>query len=301
MSDDQRAWRAISLVLGGVFVVLLAIAGLSLLPSGSAGPSTPASFPPSAGDFPSESLSPPPSGSTAPSLSPSPASPGASAGPSGSPTASPSASPTPGTATITFEDLGLDATNDQTGLTRTITFRTSGAATVKAVLSTTTGPGKTVMCLGVGSGTPTCRTWTAGTLTGTSSGANLPWTLTLRGNTTTTPVVRLALTFTSSAPSVQLVGGRFDGPGTPARNGLTVDVVPTAAGAARVQADWGGASLGYTLRANDPAGAGSATFDGSGSAVDQSIPVTPDGAWRIALANATDTGPTPLDVTLDWP
>src|ERR1035437_10360749 len=109
---DDRIWKILSILLGVVCAQLIGIAGALLLLEHRAGSSTPSSAPQS-GDIGGIST------------------PGDTALPSGGvlqstgPSTAPAPTPPPGNpspATITFNNLALDAANDTNGFARTFTF-----------------------------------------------------------------------------------------------------------------------------------------------------------------------------------
>ena len=252
-----------------------------------------------------------PSGSGAPSGSP--VASGASAVPSGSPGGSPSASPSPSAtpkpavpvARITYSGLRLDATTGVDPVIRTFTFKTDGPVTVTAKLTGRTAGAKTKMCIQVSTGTPFCRSWVSGSLTGTTTSAKTTaFTVTLIGVAAATPTVDLALVFRAKAPSVTLANAHFDGTAAdPGLNGITAKVTVRVAGNLSITAAWGSNPFDYTYGLIDlthPSAGGS--FTGNGVGLERSDPVAAGDAYAVSLANSgTGSGVTPLTVTIKWP
>jgi hypothetical protein len=294
----EERWRSVAIALAAALVVLVAIAVATSLPGGpsSGQPSGSAglglgSGSPGASDA---SLEPSEAGSEEPSAS-------ASSGPSTSPTPQPSAP----FAQITFTDFGLDAKSDPDGKARTFTFKTDGPGKVTAKLTTRSPQGTTRFCLKVGGGTPLCRNWTAGTLTGTTtSKTQTTFQVTLVGVGIATPSVDLALTFRAVDPSVALTNGRFDGTASQADgyNGISGTVNVRSGGTISIKADWGSTPFDYTYTLVDlttPASGG--TFSDNGTGVERTDPATPTHKYGFSLRNdETGSGRTPLTVTLAW-
>ena len=293
----EERWRSVAIALGAVLVVLVVIVVATSLPggrpagraqrrraaarsrsgSGSPGASSEASIEPSAAE------------SEVPSAS-------ASTGPSASPTIPPSA----GLAQITFTDFRLDAKSDPDGKARTFTFKTDGPGKVTAKLTTRSPQGTTRFCLKVGSGTPLCRNWTTGTLTGTTtSKTKTTFQVTLIGVGIATPSVDLALTFRAKDPSVALTNGRFDGTASDAAgyNGISGKAKIRSGGTFSINAKWGGKPFDYTytlvdLTATSPGG----TFSDNGTGVERTDPAAPTHQLGFSLSNdETGVGPDAAD------
>ncbi|MEO8228997.1 MAG: hypothetical protein ABI628_04445 [Chloroflexota bacterium] len=292
----EERWRSVAIALAAALAVLVAIAVVTSLPSGpSTGqPSGSAGLGLGSGSpGASESLEPTEAGSEEPSAS-------ASTGPSTSPTPQPSAA----FALIAFTDFGLDARSDPDGKARTFTFKTDGPGKVTAKLTTRSPQGTTRFCLKVGTGTPLCRDWKAGTLTGTTtSKTKTTFQVTLIGVGVATPSVDLALTFRAVDPSVALTNGRFDGTASQADgyNGISGTVNVRAGGSISIKADWG-TPYDYTYSVVDlttPASGG--TFSDNGTGVERTDPATPTHKYGFSLRNdEAGSGRTPLTVTLAW-
>ena len=213
----EQRWRSVAIVLTVVLVGLVGLIFFTDLPRGSTSASNPPSFAlgsPSASALSSKSpgASVEPSGSVEPSAS-------ASTGPSASPTNQPTAAQN----RITFTGVKLDARSNSNGKARTFTFRTDGPGSVTAKLIAKSSGGTTRFCLKVGAnGTPVCRIWAAGTLTGlTSAKGKTTFSVTAIGQGSATPTVDVQLTFRALAPSVTVTNARFDGTDSTPTTGST--------------------------------------------------------------------------------
>jgi hypothetical protein len=265
--------------------------GSSSLPTPS--PLASASVTPSGGPSSSLGVSPSPVVSASPPASAS-SSPGASAG----------ASPLPAPlATLTFVDLALDATTDTSGADRIVTFRSDGAGSIAARLTSAAGQGTTHMCLRVGAKDLGCNDIASGTFTGRTTQAHTTWQVTMRGTGAAVPVVNLTVTFQALAPSVKIEHARFDGTDLAALNGIQARFAVRAAGDAHLVGSWGGHPFIYEVDlVDETSGTGNATFANQGPStnVDQSFPVTP-GEWRIVLKNSeAGFGITDLTANIGW-
>ncbi|MEA2537315.1 MAG: hypothetical protein QOF11_1549 [Chloroflexota bacterium] len=294
----EERWRSVAIALGAVLVVLVLVAVATSRPSGPAasptGSGSPAGGSGSPGTSSEASTEPSAPGSEAPSGS-------ASTEPSGSPTIPPSA----GLAQITFTDFRLDATSDPDGQPRTFTFKTDGPGKVTAKLTTRSPQGTARFCLKVGNGSPFCRNWTTGTLTGTTNAKNrTTFQVTLIGVGIATPSVDLALTFRAKDPSVTLTNGRFDGTGSDAEgyNGMSGKVKIRSGGTFSIKADWGDTPFNYTytlvdLTAPSPGG----TFTGNGTGIERTDPAAPTHQFGFSLTNdESGVGRMPLTMTVAW-
>jgi hypothetical protein len=284
--------------------VLVGLVGLIVftdLPGGSPGATTRPSLglgSPSAsasGELPSGSpgTSSEPSASVEPSAS-------ASTGPSASPTNQPTAAQN----RITFTGVKLDARSDPAGKARTFTFRTDGPGSVSAKLVAKSPQGTTRFCLKVGAtGTPLCRIWAAGTLTGlTSAKGKTTFSVTAIGQGIATPTVDVQLTFRALAPSVTVTNARFDGTDSSDYNGLNGQLKVKAAGSISVKASWGGHPFDYTyslVDLTDPTGGG--VFNGNGVGLERTDTATTDHQMAFSLVNSdSGFGITPLTMTISW-
>ncbi len=297
----EQRWRSVAIVLAVVLVGLVGLIFFTDLPGGSPSPTNQPSFglgSPSAsagGELPSGS----PGSSVAPSASVVPSA-SASTGPSASPTNQPTAAQN----RITFTGVKLDARSDSNGKARTFTFRTDGPGSVTAKLIAKSSGGTTRFCLKVGAnGTPVCRIWAAGTLTGlTSAKGKTTFSVTAIGQGSATPTVDVQLTFRALAPSVTVTNARFDGTDSSAYNGLNGQLKVKAGGSIAVKATWGGHPFDYTyslVDLTDPTGGG--VFSGNGVGLERTDTETPDHQLAFSLVNSdAGFGITPLTMTVTW-
>jgi hypothetical protein len=300
----DRTLRNVVAVLAGLLVLVVAVTLLIMVGRNGSGSDSP-SGPPVAVASPSLDATVTPTDSAPPSAAPTLE---ASVAPSTEPSPSAAPSGSPGAlalATLTFVGLKLDATADPGGEARVVTFRSDGAGTVTATLGTNS-PGKTHMCLLVGTKQIGCKDITSGTFTGKTSQAHANWTVTLEGAAADAPTVDLTVTFQALAPKVAIAHARFDGTASPETNGIQARFTARAAGEVRLVADWGGHPFLYKIDLVDESGGQVSTSQGAVSQeastnADQAMPVTP-GNWRLALQNAeAGFGTTDLTATISWP
>jgi hypothetical protein len=300
MTSQQR------LLVGAVLVVVLiggGVLAMGILGGGGGAPATPS---PAASARPSATLpvTAPPTVSPSATVEPSAS---ASAEPSSS--VAPSATPTPTSApgkpaTIVLSGLKLDAKDDPNGKDRSIGLHTDGTGDVTATVSALTPQGNAVMCLGVGGGSPDCKTTGSGELSATAPAGGGDFVLTLRGEGTETPVVDVTVTFPATDPAVLISGARFDGTGYPETNGITAIVTPRSKGDVTFAADWGGHPFLYAVDLHEQGGPGSQVLADQGPAtrMTTTLPVTAPNPWKLVLRNTEQGfGPTDLDATIAWP
>ena len=143
----DRTLRTVVAGLTGLLVVVIAVT-LLIVVGRDGSPGASPSAPPIALGSPSEPPAATPTESTSPSEIPEPsATPVSEASPGATASGSPGATTL---ATLTYVGLKLDATADPGGEARIVTFRSDGAGTVTAKLSSTSPQGTTHMCLLVG-------------------------------------------------------------------------------------------------------------------------------------------------------
>ncbi len=299
---DQTLRRVIG-VMATLLVVVVAAGAFLVLSRGGSGR---AGASPSGSSAAAASASGGPSASAGRTLTPT-ATPTSSeaATPAASAGASPSASPLPAPlATLTFLSLKLDPTGTPGAQQRIISFSSDGAGTVSAKLASHTPPGKTHMCLKVGSKVIGCNDITSGTFTGKTSQAHANWQVTLQGAGAAAPVVDLTVTFQSLAPSVKIEHARFDGTAFPETNGIQARFTARDTGSVHLVADWGGHPFTYEIDLFDEtSGTGDVSMPNQGPSTntDQTLPVVP-GDWRLVLQNVEDGfGTTDLTATIGWP
>lgn len=288
---DRNLRIAISVMVVLIVVVLLATAMVM-------GGRQTASASPTPG-APTDSGSIPPDASEGPDSSGEPtASPDASASPS--PTPPPPSAPL---ATATVVNIRLDATDDADGSDRVVTFKSEGPGTIEVNLTSSSGQGSTHMCLLRGKNEVGCKDLASGTFTGQTSKETANWHVRLRGVGSATPIVKLKVTFQTTAPSVKIANARFDGTDYPETNGIEVRFKVRASGDARLAASWGD-DFTYDIDLVDQTnGSGDVTVTDQGPAngVDQGWPVEA-GVWRIILRNSEPgSGPVSLTATVSWP
>jgi hypothetical protein len=302
MTNGQRL-AAVGLflvaVVAGVLVASFAVGALG----GSTSP-TPTTAPPSTAsvlESPSASLAAPspsssPSAGTSPSESP-------AASPTPAVTLTPTASPAQ-PATITFTELKLDATDNPDGLDRVITFQAQGPGAINVSLTAVSPRGQAIVCLKSASASLGCTTTADGTLSAQAGRALGSYTLTLRGDGITEPVVDVTLAFPTSQPSVRIKNARFDGTEFPDTNGIDVTVTPRVTGQLGLRASWGGHPFLYEIDLIEQGGTGGGTLADQGPAtrVTTAFDVAPPNPWRLVLQNTeTGMGPTGLTATISWP
>jgi hypothetical protein len=203
---NDITWRNLSAILGAACLVLIVAAG-ALLMTGGTGSASPTLSPPVGGESASASLST----DTVPTP--------IVIGPSGSPTVMPSITPVPKApiASITFNNLLLDASTDTLGHPRTFTFITDGVGPV-GISITKSSPAKTTtrICASLDGSKPTCYTGTKVTFKGAyTDTAHSVWVVTLVGNQNATPTVDIAFSWPTNNASITLTHGRFQGSSSP--------------------------------------------------------------------------------------
>ena len=244
---DDRIWKNISIVLGVVCALLIGVAG-ALMIVGHKDGSSPDTSGPSASEV-----------AGGPSASP------AAPGPSGSLEASPAtAGPTPtqgpvSPATITFNDLGLDALTDTTGSARTFQFVSDGAGSVTFAVTKISAGGTAKLCIKVDTGSFTCLIGGAGKLPNFPKGKSDPghntWTATVVGYGSSKPTVDVSFTWPTASPKITMSHGRFQGSSTSgvseSLNGFTATFKPRANGSVNVQATWTGVTADASMALQD--------------------------------------------------
>lgn len=231
---DNDRWRNVSIVLGLTCVVLIIAAGL-LIFSGKGGPaSTPTSLPSVTSG---SSLESPTAG-----LSSSPSGPIASATQAATPTPVPTSSAP--TATITFNDMMLDASGSSGATARTFTFTSDGYGPVGIQVTRSSPAGKTIkICAKVDGSALSCKTGlNPGFPKASADTPHSVWTVTLIGNGADTPTVDMRLSWPTATPKIQFSHGRLQGsktPGVPdALNGFSATFQARAGGGLTIQAAW---------------------------------------------------------------
>jgi hypothetical protein len=297
----DRTLRTVVAGLTGLLVLVIAVTLLLVVGRNGSATASP-SAPPVALGSPSEGATVTPTESAPPSATPEET---ATSATEASPSVAASGSPGVTTlATLTFIGLKLDATADPGGEARVVTFRSDGAGTVTAKLSSSSPQGKSHMCFLVGTKEIGCKDWASGTFTGKTSQAHANWTVTLQGSAAETPTVDLTVTFQAVAPSVKIQHARFDGTASPDSNGIQARFSARGSGEARLVADWGGHPFLYEIDLFDESGgSGNVTLSNQGPSTntDEALAVTA-GNWRLVLQNIeAGFGTTDLTATISWP
>lgn len=252
---DDRVWKNASIGLGVVSALLIGVAGALLFLQRNPGSSTPTNGP-LASDVAAESGSanPVPSGSV----------------PAPTPTLAPTPTPgIPSPATITFNNLGLDAANDSKGTARTFTFISDGAGSVTFAITKISAGGTAKMCIKVDTGAFACQVGGAGKLPNFPKGKSDPghntWTATLVGYGNSKPTVDVSFTWPTAGPKIQLIHGRFQGSSTSgvpeSLNGFTATFKPRVSGSVNVQATWTLVTADATMTLLDATTTPSVTVD----------------------------------------
>jgi len=242
---NDKTWRNVSIALGLMCVVLIAVAGV-LLASGGNSPS-----PTATGTLIASLATQTPGGSTAGTPTTGTQTSGASntathsLAPSPKPTASPNPTQAQPTASITFNDMMLDAQGDPHATARTFTFVSDGPGPVSAMVTRSSSSSASVkMCIKIDAGAQTCTA--AGVKPGFGFAyADRPhdlWVVTLMGVGAATPTVDVTFSWPTGGPSITLAHGRLQGsssPGIPeSLNGFNATFKPRGGGAISVGAAW---------------------------------------------------------------
>jgi hypothetical protein len=253
---DDKSWRNLSAVLGVACVILIVAAGALLYTSGES--PAPSQQPGNSVAFESPTDS---TGSLSPDESP-----------SDNATFTPFASPTPTPppahiATVTFNDLQLDAMNDALGKPRTFTFIADGKGAI-GISIVKSSPAKTTtrICARVDGSKWDCRTGTKVAYKGAfTDTAHSVWEVTVIGNQGATPVIDLTLSWPANTPRVELTHGRLQGsssPGVPdTLNGFTVSTTPKTDGNLGVSASWTGVTTDVRVTTDQVVGSSSNLLD----------------------------------------
>lgn len=231
---NDTTWRNLSAILGAACLVMIVAAGALLMAGGDSSASSTPSNQPSATVLPS--------GSVASDSVPTPI----VIGPTGTPTILPSITPVPKApiASITFNNLQLDASTDPQGKARTFTFITDGVGPV-GISITKSSPAKTTtkICASVDGSKPDCRIGTRVTYTGAfTDTAHSVWVVTLIGNVGATPTVDVKFSWPANKATITLTHGRLQGSSSPGvsenLNGFAATFVARANGNVGLSALW---------------------------------------------------------------
>lgn len=247
---NDTTWRNVSIALAVICILLLGVAGVLYFGSHDNNPAaTPTGTVFAGGTTASSSAS---IGGTPTSSSSSSSS---SSGKSGTPAASASATPKPTptpkptqsapTASITFNDMMLDAQSDPLATSRTFSFVSDGPGPVSMqVTKSSLSTASIKICVKIDGGAQTCSS--AGSKPGFPNAlADRPhslWVVTLIGIGGAAPTVDVAFSWPAASPSITLAHGRFQGsssPGVPeAQNGFNATFTPRGNGNVSVGAAW---------------------------------------------------------------
>lgn len=230
---DDRLWKNVSIVLGVACALLIGIAGALLVVGHRNGGATTPTDAPSASqvaNVPTPTVAP--SGSGSVTITPTPG-----------PTATPGAV---GQATITFNDLGLDASTDTSGSSRTFQFVSDGVGSVTFAITKISAGGTAKLCIKVDTGTFTCQVGTSGKMPNFPKGKSDPghntWTAAVVGYGGSKPTVDVTFSWPTASPKVTFSHGRFQGSSTSgipeSLNGFTATFKPRSSGSVTVQAQW---------------------------------------------------------------
>jgi hypothetical protein len=300
---DDKSWRNLSAVLGVACVVLIVAAGALLATSGES---------PAPSQQPGNSVAvESPTGSTEsllPDESPSEA--------LFTPFASPTPTPPPAhVASVTFNDLQLDAMNDPLGKPRTFTFISDGkGAIVISIVKSSPAKTTTRICAWVDGSKPDCRTGTKVTYKGAyTDTAHSVWVVTVIGNQGATPVIDLTLSWPANTPRVEMTHGRLQGSSTPGvpdtLNGFTVTTTPKTDGNIGVSASWTNLTTDVRVTTDQVVGSSSNLVDQKAyngaqnlGSPGYSFGVTAGKTYRLALRNlSTDSGRPDLTAVITLP
>jgi len=229
---DDRIWRNISIGLGVVCALLIAVAG-ALMIVGKPAQTT-------AGPTPT-----PTSVAVATATGSAVATPTLVATPTATSPAGPGASPSQSApfATVLFNGLALDAATDKAGTIRTFTFETDGVGPLNLSVVKTSAGGTTRMCAKVDTQKLVCKVGSLPNFVKAYTDTERStWTVTLQGYNTSKPTVDLSLTWPTKAASVTISHLRFQGSTTAGvsegLNGFTATFKPRAGGTLGLQASW---------------------------------------------------------------
>jgi hypothetical protein len=310
----HRVWQAIAIVIGlGIIALGAATAYIFITRT--------ASQPPRATPRPTATPSPRPSPSATglPGASASAsglATPPTSGAPSDSAGPSPTTSATPGplsTVTFAVEHIGLDDPSQAGAGGRQVTFTTSGAGQIRALVSGTTG-GLVRLCLHKGDATdtvatPLCHAGTTGGVTATAAAGTATWTVVLTNTVSgKRPVTTVTVTYRTRTPGVQLSGFRFQGSSDQARNGFRLHTTARADGDASISATWlvneDAEPLDHRIHIRDLTAAADVTNEAAnGESAEGGGTLKRLHDYQIDLRNTSSDpgGIATLDATVSWP
>lgn len=230
---DDRLWKNVSILLGVACALLIGIAGALLIVGHKSGGATSSTDTASASEVASAPM---------PTAAPS-----GSGGVVITPTPGPTATPGPiSQATITFNGLGLDASTDTSGSSRTFQFLSDGAGSVTFAITKISAGGTAKLCIKVDTGAFTCQVGTSGKMPSFPKGKSDPghntWTASVIGYGSSKPTVDVTFSWPTASPKITFSHGRFQGSSTAgiaeSLNGFTATFKPRSSGSINVQAQW---------------------------------------------------------------
>jgi len=243
------------------------------------------------------------------------ASPSSDVSPEPTPVVSPSASTPAHIASITFNNMQLDAMNDPLGKARTFTFITDGNGPIGISITKSSPPKTTTrICARVDGSKPDCRTGTRVTYTGAlTDTAHSVWVVTLIGNQGATPTLDVAFSWPSNSPKITLTHGRLQGsasPGVPETlNGITATTIPKTAGNIGLAASWTTVSTDVRVTTDQIVGSSSNLLDQKQYNAVQNLGtpgytygISPGKTYRLSLRDlAADSGRPDLTAVISLP
>jgi hypothetical protein len=242
---NDNTWRNVSIVLAVICILLLGVAGAIYFGSNSSNPApteTPSAF--AGGPSASASASVPGQTSTTAGSSATSSSPGPSASATAKPTPTPKATPNAPVASITFNDMMLDAQNDPLATSRTFSFTSDGPGPVSMLVTKSSLATPSIkMCVKIDAGAQTCSTGAKpGFPNALADRPHSLWVVTLIGVGAATPTVDVAFSWPTAGAAITLAHGRFQGSSSPgiseALNGFNATFKPRAGGKVSVGVAW---------------------------------------------------------------
>jgi hypothetical protein len=243
---NDKTWRNASIALAVICILLLGVAGALYFGSNSGGPSATATSPAFGGGptaTPSASVAGGPTGGSSGTASTSGTpGPGASATPK--PTPSPKPTQSAATASITFNDMMLNAQSDPAATSRTFSFTSDGPGPVSMLVAKSSLATPSIkMCVQIDAGAQTCSTGAKpGFPNALADRPHSLWVVTLIGVGAATPTVDVAFSWPAVSPSITLAHGRLQGSSSPgiseALNGFNATFKPRGAGSVSVGVAW---------------------------------------------------------------
>ena len=266
---NDKTWRNVSIALAVICVLLLGVAGALYFGSNSSSPSPTDTGTAFAGG-PTETVT------SSPAATPTSGSPGTSGtpgttAPSGSASTKPTPTPKPtqaaATASITFNDMMLDAASDPLATSRTFSFTSDGAGPVSMqVAKSSLATPSVKICVKIDAGAQTCSSGAKpGFPTALADRPHSLWVVTLIGVGAATPTVDVAFSWPTASPSITLAHGRFQGSSSPgiseALNGFNATFKARVGGSISVGVAWTVIATDVDLALADVTGASAINVD----------------------------------------